>query len=79
MKVSNQIILMPDINPIIVNSTHDCVAAYLYTIDKKVTIFLVGSIGEISPDELYNLIEEEVYVVDSYKNQVRLITYNTKK
>ncbi|MFE7062251.1 DUF4062 domain-containing protein [Sutcliffiella sp. NPDC057660] len=81
LKTPIQIIQMPDINPSIVNTTPGCNAASLYTIDKEShkILILVGSIGEISPDEFYKLDEEEVYVVDSYNQQVRLITYNTDK
>ncbi|WP_404349721.1 hypothetical protein LG311_03600 [Sutcliffiella horikoshii] len=40
---------------------------------------LVGAIGDINPDEFYQLDEENIYVVDSYNQQVRLITFNAEK
>jgi hypothetical protein len=40
---------------------------------------LVGSTGEIDPDHFYKLDEKDVYVVESYNNQVRLITFREEK
>ncbi|UAL48060.1 DUF4062 domain-containing protein [Sutcliffiella horikoshii] len=71
----------PDVNPRIVNTVSGCNAASLYSVmEGNITMLtLVGAIGDINPDEFYQLDEENIYVVDSYNQQVRLITFNAEK
>ncbi|GAE27613.1 hypothetical protein JCM9140_3766 [Halalkalibacter wakoensis JCM 9140] len=76
-----EIIQARDINPMAVNSSNGCFAASLYTIDKDSDrmLSLVGSTDAIDPDHFYNLDEKDVYVVEAYNNQVRLITFREEK
>lgn len=81
LRTPMDIIQMPHINPNKVNTIIGCEAASMYSIDEdnKNMLNLTGFIGDIAPDEFYKLDEENVYVVQAYNQQVRLLTYNAKK
>jgi hypothetical protein len=81
LKRNIEFIQARETNPMIVNGTSGCFAASLYTFDKesKKLLNLVGSTGQIDPDEFYKLEEENIFVVNSYNQQERLITFREDK
>lgn len=81
LKKPAPIIQAPEFNPIQVNTVTGCFAASLYTYNEEtgLSLDLIGTAGEINPDEFYLLSESDVFVVDAYNQQDRIVAFREDK
>lgn len=78
LETSFPIIQAPEVNPTEVNKISMCYAASLYEY-KEERLCLIGSTSRITAPESFHIDENDVYVVDSYKKNARLITFREDK
>lgn len=75
-----EIIQAPDFNPTVVNTINGCFAASLYYYNEEINVLtLVGTTGEITAEEEFSLNQEDVFVVDAFKNEDRISVYVENK
>lgn len=73
------IVQTPDTNPIHVNTVSECLAASLYKYDGTY-LKRMAECGEITAPDFFDLTEsEDVFVVEAYNNQERLIAFLEEK
>lgn len=78
---SKHIIQAPDFNPTIVNTLSGCYGAslYFYNEHSPKQLSLIGTAGNITAQEMFFLDENEVYVVDAFNQQERIVSYKEDK
>jgi hypothetical protein len=81
LKEEKDIILAPEFNPTVVNRIKGCFAAslYYYNEHNPTQLTLVGTAGKITAPELFFLDQSNVYVVEAFNQQEKLITYKEDK
>ncbi|MFP3916451.1 DUF4062 domain-containing protein [Lysinibacillus telephonicus] len=80
LKQPRDIVQAPNFNPIKVN-TITCFAAslYLYNEDKEKFLHLVGTTGEISAPYYFSIDEEDIFVVEAFTKEERIIAFREEK
>jgi hypothetical protein len=75
------IIQAPEFNPIVVNSIKGCFAAslYAYNVEDGNLLSLIGTTGDITAQEVFFLDDNDVFVVEAFNQQERLIAYREDK
>ncbi|ALS78624.1 hypothetical protein AUO94_08095 [Planococcus kocurii] len=66
-------------NPTIVNTITGCFAASLYAYDQEDSLMCIGIAGDISAQNAFKLTESNVFVVDAYTKNEKLIAYREEK
>lgn len=80
-KEERDIVIAPEFNPTVVNTINGCFEASLYYYDEihSNQLSLVGTAGEITAPKLFFLDQTDVYVVDAFNQQDKIITYREDK
>jgi hypothetical protein len=75
------IIQAPDFNPSVVNTIKGCFAAslYVYNVNDGNILSLIGKTGEITAPDFFDLIENDIFVVDTFNNEERIIAFKEDK
>ncbi|WP_163103074.1 DUF4062 domain-containing protein [Peribacillus alkalitolerans] len=80
LKEPKDVIQARDFNPTLITKVNGCYAASLYNFDEKSNqLRLVGTAGDITAHEMFFLDEKDVFVVDAFNTQEKVITYREEK
>ncbi|PKR82692.1 hypothetical protein MHI39_01095 [Heyndrickxia sp. FSL K6-6286] len=81
LQKDKEIIVAPDFNPTRVNIIRGCKAASLYHYNENTPqkLILLGATGNVTAPDTFDLTNSNVYVVDAFNQQEKIIFYREEK